>query len=286
MKTLYVRRDLLNASEVVDWAKSQGFPTTMEPGQLHVTVAYSKTPIEWPEPTSYGNVEVPFGQNRMVEPLGDGGAMVLRFHSPELEAGWKRFMDAGASWDFDGYKPHVTVSWDAASVDLMIIEPFKGTLIFGPEIYEEINEDWKDNLTEKARTFSEVFHKTAANVVKVDDSLGLVFGWAIVSKIEGAPYFDLHGDYIPEDSMLKASTEFMLSDREAKVMHVGKAQGKIVFAFPITEDIAKAFGMTTKQTGLLIAMKPDDPEVLAKFRDGTYTGFSMGGSRVKDEPGE
>jgi hypothetical protein len=60
-------------------------------------------------------------------------------------------------------------------------------------------------------------------------------------------------------------------------MHVGDAKGRILFAFPLTTDIAEAFGIDADTTGLMIAMKPDDPSMLSKFRDGTYTGFSIGG---------
>jgi Putative phage serine protease XkdF len=121
-----------------------------------------------------------------------------------------------------------------------------------------------------------------ANVVKVDADLGLVFGFAIVCKRDGENYFDLQGDHITESAMLKASADFMLHSRVSKDMHEGDADGTVVFAFPMTSDIAKAMDITTKQTGLLIAMKPS-AAVLAKFKDGIYTGFSIGGSRIKDE---
>jgi Putative phage serine protease XkdF len=120
-------------------------------------------------------------------------------------------------------------------------------------------------------------------ILKVDESHGLVLGYAIVCKRDGKDYFDLQGDHIPEDAMLGAAVEFMLQSRAAKEMHAGDVNGKILFAWPLTTDIAKAFGIETATTGLMIAMKPDDPAMLAKFRDGTYTGFSIGGSRMKDE---
>jgi hypothetical protein len=121
------------------------------------------------------------------------------------------------------------------------------------------------------------------SVLKVDDELGLVFGWAIVSKDAGADYFDVQGDHIPEHSMLKAATDFMLSDRVGKEMHAGDAKGTIVFAWPLTEDIAKAMGLATDRTGLMIAWKPHDAATLDKFRSGEYSGFSIGGHRNKDE---
>jgi hypothetical protein len=122
-----------------------------------------------------------------------------------------------------------------------------------------------------------------ATVLKVDDGLGLVFGWAIVCKQDGEDYWDLQGDFIPEASMLAAATDFMGTARVSKEMHAGDETGTVLFAFPLTEDIAKAFGVETKTTGLMIAVKPHDAATLAKFRDGTFTGFSIGGRRVEDE---
>lgn len=121
-----------------------------------------------------------------------------------------------------------------------------------------------------------------SSILKVDNKLGLVFGFAIISKIDGEPYFDVQGDHIPEDAMLKASTEFMKHSRTAKEMHTEDQIGDIVFAFPLTTDIAKSLGITCKHTGLLIAMKPS-PDVLEKFESGEYTGFSIGGDRLRDE---
>lgn len=118
---------------------------------------------------------------------------------------------------------------------------------------------------------------TNVNVTKVDTNLGLVLGWAIISKVDGKDYFDLQGDHIPEDVMLKAATDFMANSRSAKAMHAGPDRGSILFAFPMTTEIAKAFGIDTGgKTGLMVAAKFDS-DVLAKFSDGSYTGFSIGG---------
>jgi hypothetical protein len=122
-----------------------------------------------------------------------------------------------------------------------------------------------------------------AEVLKVDDSLGLVLGWAIVCKKDGCDYFDLQEDCIPEASMLSAAVDFMQNSRVAKEMHAGESSGTVLFAFPLTEDIAKAFSIETKTTGLMIAMKPDSEDMLAKFRNGELTGFSIGGHRIDDK---
>ena len=119
--------------------------------------------------------------------------------------------------------------------------------------------------------------------LKVDSDLGLVFGWAIVCKQDGTEYFDKHGDHIPESAMLEAASDFMENSRVAGDMHNEQIPGSIVFAFPLTSDIAKSFGIKTETTGLLIAMKPESDEVLKKFQSGEYTGFSIGGYRIVDE---
>jgi hypothetical protein len=83
--------------------------------------------------------------------------------------------------------------------------------------------------------------------------------------------------------MISSAIDFMQHSRVAKEMHSGESAGSVLFAFPMTEDIAKAFGIETKTTGLMIAMKPDSADMLEKFKDGTYTGFSIGGVRLDDE---
>jgi hypothetical protein len=142
---------------------------------------------------------------------------------------------------------------------------------------------------------SEAETVSKATVLKVDEGLGLVFGWAIVCTENGEPYFDLNVDRegtfkgekipenIPEDEMLKSALQFAEeTECPANEMHVGADKGSHVFLFPLTSDIAKALDIETKKTGLLIAYKPP-ADVLAKFKDGTYTGFSIQGHHVNSE---
>lgn len=331
--TLYISRKLLNAVDIVKWAKAQGFPTTQLPSDMHVTIAYSKTKIVWPEPHD-ALVTIVSPAGRHLELLGDSECVGLRFESADLTARWESLLKVGASWGYPTYKPHVTLSW-SGEVDLAKIKAYTGRLEFGPEVFAEIDEGWRDTHVEKQfgaelkqaprgpLSFAEALAKVGArhtraefkqiqeihdqavslgatcdhdNVVdddepvekvakfcKVDEELGLVFGWAIICKVGKRDYVDTQGDHIPEESMLSASVHFMLSDRIMKEMHVGDKKGTIVFAFPVTGEIAKAMGLKVKKTGLMIAVKPDDPDVLAKFKSGEYTGFSIGGSVVTEE---
>lgn len=117
----------------------------------------------------------------------------------------------------------------------------------------------------------------------VNEEIGLILGYAVVCKVYGEDYFDTQGDHIPESAMLKAATDFMKGSREARTMHGAEKTGDIVFAFPLTSDIAKSLGIKTDTTGLLIGMLPSDPNVLEMAKSGKLAGFSIGGKRVKDE---
>ena len=158
-KTLYVSRPLKNTAEFRAWAKAQGFKEVLPAKDLHVTIAYSKTPVDWfAAPESFDSEMVPAGGPRAVEKLGN--AIVLRFQSRDLTKRWKQFKDAGASWDHDSYKPHISITYDADGVDLDEVEPYTGQLEFGPEKFDEIREDWKPELAQDAE-FKEGDHPRA-----------------------------------------------------------------------------------------------------------------------------
>ena len=117
---------------------------------------------------------------------------------------------------------------------------------------------------------------TDSRICKIDESLGIVLGFAIICEENGRPYVDSQNHHIGESAMLKASASYMQGERPALQMHGAESAGQVIFAWPLTRDIASAFGIATKKTGLLIGMRCTDA-VLAKYRDGTYTGFSIGG---------
>lgn len=145
-RSLYVRRDLLNIAEFGAWAKSQGL--TAQDG-LHVTIAYSRAAVDWIKAESDwtsdddGSYTVAPGGPRVVERLGDKGAVVLLFASSHLSYRHERIRQGtGASHDFAEYTPHVTITFDApADFDVDAVQPFRGALRFGPEIFEEVSAD-------------------------------------------------------------------------------------------------------------------------------------------------
>jgi hypothetical protein len=123
-------------------------------------------------------------------------------------------------------------------------------------------------------------------LLKVDRKLGIAFGHGIVCKQmedgQLVDYYDLQGDHIPEDVMLKAAKDFAVGARVGKVQHEGEQAGDCVFVFPMTADIAKGLGFTGDRYGLLIGYMPRDSAMLDKVEAGEFPGLSMGGNAVRN----
>ena len=116
-----------------------------------------------------------------------------------------------------------------------------------------------------------------ARFAKLDDELGLAFFWAFTTtNNDGTEHYDLQGDQVTD--FVKAAMDYMAEAGGAvDEMHDGVAtEARVVFAMPLTPDIAKAYGLTTKQYGLMIAIKPTT-EQLAKLKTGEYNGVSIAG---------
>lgn len=143
-KTLYVRRDVLpeTVRALKAWAKEQGLPALQD--NLHVTVAYSLQPVDWikmgqdwRDRDGKGGMIITEGGPRVVEPLGDRTA-VLMFASSDLSWRNREMRENGASWDYPDYQPHISLTGNP--VDLSSVEPFRGEIKLGAEIFEEIDE--------------------------------------------------------------------------------------------------------------------------------------------------
>jgi hypothetical protein len=119
--------------------------------------------------------------------------------------------------------------------------------------------------------------------VKADDTLGIAFGWALTSTVDGAAYTDLQGDQVREDELVKVAAEYAAQGGNVDEQHDEQpGAGQCVFLFPMTAEIAKALGIDTPATGLLVGIKLA-PDVLDKFKSGAYTGFSIGGSGEREQ---
>lgn len=140
MQPLYVCRPLLNGDQLFDWAKASGFNSVIVPASMHVTIMYSKQPVDWSVLPPDTKRLVARGGTRRITLLGN--AIVLTFDNEALTARWQALRDAGCSWDYDGYTAHISLTYNVTpDVDLATLEPYSGPLIFGGEVYEPIDTD-------------------------------------------------------------------------------------------------------------------------------------------------
>ena len=148
-RTLYVSRKVLNADDLISWAKGQGFTTTLPADDLHVTIAFSRAPIDWMKvgESWASQLTVGPGGPRLMEQFGE--ATVLLFKSVELDFRFQQIRDAGASWDHPEYQSHITISYGGAPADISKVQPYQGEIVLGPEIFAEVKEDWQAGLTEE-----------------------------------------------------------------------------------------------------------------------------------------
>ena len=152
-RTLYVKRRLLNAGALRAWAAEQGIPSMLPAGDLHVTVAYSKKPVDWSALAPEQDAVVVNADMRRIHQFPaqgmPNGALVLGFESQRLRDRWQELLDAGASWDYAEYRPHVTITYSVFEAAVGKIEPYLGSLIFGPEEFEEVEEGWAGEVREE-----------------------------------------------------------------------------------------------------------------------------------------
>jgi len=120
--------------------------------------------------------------------------------------------------------------------------------------------------------------EATCQVVKIDAALGLVFGWALASSLDGGKtqHVDLQGDAIQNDDLIKVAAEFMESAAASDVMHDDAPDGRIVFAMPLIPEINAALGIQSDVHGLAIAMKPS-AETFKRFQSGELKAFSIAG---------
>ncbi|MFG1364663.1 HK97 family phage prohead protease [Xanthobacter versatilis] len=273
-RTLYVSRPLLNGAELIDWAKGQGFTKTVPADDLHVTIAYSRDPVDWAAAGDhFDQVRARADGPRSVEQLGDKGAVVLRFEHAELAQRWQAFRDIGASWDHDGYRPHVTITYDGAGVDLSKVQPFSGELVFGPEEFAEIDEDWADRVraSEKGRRAMEtkIFPLELKEVTETRtfSGYGAVFG-----------NVDQGRDVVIRGAFAESLAGWRAKGKLPKMLWQHNPHAPIGIYTEMRED---DYGLFVK--GRFTDGVQQADEAYALMKDGALDGLSIGYSTVDDE---
>jgi hypothetical protein len=140
-----IKFDDATVDAIVDFIKDNEIPSPIDRNDVHTTILYSRKPVFGFEPLgddvpeweiSFAGFDL-FGENKDV--------LVMLLESPDLVLHHKELMDEyKASWDWDEYQPHITLSYSAADFDIDELPTYIGPLIAINEYAEELDEKWED----------------------------------------------------------------------------------------------------------------------------------------------
>lgn len=143
-RPLYVSRKVKNAAAILKHYAEQGIGNLIEASDMHVTITYSRDPVDWMKMGAAWNsrLTVEPGGPRIMEAFGpDRDTAVLAFASSDLTWRHGEMVGNGASWDWPDYQPHVTIAYEFGG-DIEQVKPWLGAIELGPEIFETIVENW------------------------------------------------------------------------------------------------------------------------------------------------
>ena len=107
----FFHEDTNNA--ITKYLKDNNIPNPIPSPGFHTTIVHSKVPVNF-EPNHSVDVTVDlYSASLECWDLRDGKrALVLHYFTPYLQLRFDQAMEAGATYDFDEYKQHVTLSYD------------------------------------------------------------------------------------------------------------------------------------------------------------------------------
>jgi len=69
--------------------------------------------------------------------------LVLKFKSKDLEKRFNTIInDYGATWDYEDYTSHITLSYNAPNIDITKLPPYTGPINIVSEYAEDLDFDW------------------------------------------------------------------------------------------------------------------------------------------------
>lgn len=146
-----VRFDKDTTKRIKKFAKTNKIPERLESRKLHTTLLYSKKNL--PNYKAVGDLDAPLvGKPKSFDvwesKADDDGeksnCLVLQYDCPALSKRHKDLMDEhDAEYDFDEFKPHVTLSYNIGDFDVSTLDPKEiGDINIVTEYQEELNVGW------------------------------------------------------------------------------------------------------------------------------------------------
>lgn len=113
-----------STAKIATWMQANGIPNPVSRSSLHTTIVYSRQPVPGFEENSHIEVEVDMSfSNLEVWDTAQGKTLVWHYFSPYLQTRFEEAMSMGATYDFEEYKSHITLSYDIGTFDMTGIRP-------------------------------------------------------------------------------------------------------------------------------------------------------------------
>jgi hypothetical protein len=323
----YIGRPLENHAQLRAWCAEHGIACDAHP---HITLCHSTVSVraETRDDTR-GEHSVRWGhtiypeQFTHIAPLGSKGAVVLHVRDDQLGARYAALQKAGAvsSYPDETYKPHITLTYDGASVQWQRVPLPDFALRFGPERHGPIGGDVfakqiatlmqndrtpeaqamiVKQLTIAAQLEQRTPHIIAAlrrgmgpGEVRKADAQQLAMGWAsVVSDAQGRIVVDRQGDVIRMADITKAAHDYMRTDRTGGIVHMQLPNaagvmepvrvGQVIEGLIVTPVVKAVLGLPADTPhGFAITMHVSHASAWKATEAGTFKMFSIGGRATR-----
>lgn len=124
-----------------------GIPSPTPPDKFHITILYSRNYVPWQPKSDLDVVVTPEHSELAVFGPRDGGAscLVWKLDSEYLTQRFELGMEMGATFDFDSYKPHITLSYDIGDFDYKALPLPTFNVEIVSEFASPLDEDWGES---------------------------------------------------------------------------------------------------------------------------------------------
>lgn len=147
----YFDNDTVTA--VKKYIDDNNIPKPVSADKLHTTLLYSRKYLpdyepagEYDEPLEGKPLELVVWKTQGDENTEPANCLVLKYDCPELVARHKQLMkDHGATFDYDEYTPHITLSYDIGDMDINDLPDVKKAIPrigVAKEYGEDLKLDW------------------------------------------------------------------------------------------------------------------------------------------------
>jgi hypothetical protein len=127
------------------YQKTHNIPNPTPADKLHTTILYSRRHVDWRPKTDLALLVSPEHSDITVFNGRDGSrCLVWKYQSEYLTKRFDLGRALGATFDYDSYKPHITLSYDIGNFDFASLPVPDFNIEIVGEYAEPLEQDWQE----------------------------------------------------------------------------------------------------------------------------------------------